>query len=243
MTGMCGICGIVDQAGRSDESGDLVRDMARRIAHRGPDQEGYFEDRLAVLGSRRLSIVDLTGGRQPISSEDGAIHVVFNGEIYNFQELRRDLQSRRHHFHTATDTEVVVHSFEEWGTEALARLNGIFAIALWDAPRRRLVLARDPMGVKPLYYATHGTTLAFASELKALLALPWISREVEFEALQAYLSFRFVPSPRTLFRGVQKLAPGEYLLFDADHRPRTERYVPDPCGEDRSFTEEEWTEG
>jgi asparagine synthase (glutamine-hydrolysing) len=225
---VCGICGIFNPDGLSGEAARHVRQMAAAIIHRGPDDEGFLEDLRAVLGVRRLSIVDIAGGHQPIASENGRVHVAYNGEIYNFLELRKELEGRGHIFSTSSDTEVVVHAYEEEGPAALARLNGIFALALWDSERRRLLLARDPLGVKPLYYCLSGKTVAFASEIKALLTLPWISRQVDQEALHLYLSFRFVPSPWTLFQGIRKLSPGEYLLFEPDRAPARVSYSPAP---------------
>ncbi len=236
---MCGICGLFNADALPGEAPRLVREMAAAIAHRGPDDEGFLEDPRAALGVRRLSIVDIAGGHQPIGSEDGRIQVAYNGEIYNFRELRQRLEARGHSFRTATDTEVVVHAYEDEGPAALARLNGIFALAIWDSGPGRLLLARDPLGVKPLYYARNGGTLAFASEAKALLTLPWISREVDPEALRLYLSFRFVPSPRTLFRGIRKLGPGEHLLVQGDREPVIASYVPQPRDAERGMSEHE----
>jgi len=240
---MCGICGLIQPAGLPPESPIVVREMARRLSHRGPDDEGFYEDTWAALGSRRLSIVDIAGGRQPISSEDGGVQVVYNGEIYNYRELRRSLEAAGHRFKTATDTEVIVHAYEEHGPRAVRDFNGIFALALWDSRRRRLLLARDPMGVKPLYYAWVGGALAFASEAKALFALPNLSRKVDPEALELYLAFRFVPSPWTLFQGIRKLRPGESLILEPDRPTRTEHYPVPPSEPDGRPSEEEWIEG
>jgi asparagine synthase (glutamine-hydrolysing) len=215
---MCGIVGVYDRSeGRPADRSDLrrARDLLR---HRGPDQDGeYFDDDSGVaLGVRRLAIVDLVTGDQPITNEDGTIVVVFNGEIYNHGELRRELEARGHRFVTRADTEAVVHAYEEWGLDCATRLNGIFAFAVWDTRARRMYLARDPYGVKPLYYAEQDGVLTFASELKGILAQPGITPEVDSEALHLCLTFRYVPSPWTLFRGIRKLAPGTYLCARPD---------------------------
>jgi asparagine synthase (glutamine-hydrolysing) len=217
--------------------------MARRQIHRGPDEEGFFVDRFAALGSRRLSIVDLAGGRQPIGSESGGVQVVYNGEIYNYRQLREDLQRRGHRFATASDTEVIVHSYEEAGPESLKSFNGMFALAIWDAPRRLLLLARDPLGIKPLYYVERGGMFAFASEAKALLSLPFVTPEVDEESLDLYLTFRFVPSPRTLFRGIRKLGPGEMLIRPEGQVAHLQHYAPPPPAPDLGPSQEDWAEG
>ncbi|HEU5181727.1 MAG TPA: asparagine synthase (glutamine-hydrolyzing) [Candidatus Polarisedimenticolia bacterium] len=239
---MCGLCGLVRDEGLPEEAAEWVRGMARRQAHRGPDDEGFFLDRFAALGSSRLSIVDLEGGRQPIGSETGSVQVVFNGEIYNYRELRAELEQRGHRFATRTDTEVLVHGYEEAGPGFLARLNGIFAVAIWDVARRLLLLARDPLGVKPLYYRELPDGFAFASEIKALLSLPDATIEVDEEALDLYLAFRFVPSPRTLFRGFQKLGPGEMLVKVAGQPAHLRRFALPPPEIDLRPGPREWEE-
>jgi asparagine synthase (glutamine-hydrolysing) len=215
---MCGIVGLYNRAGgRPADRSDLrhARDLLR---HRGPDQGGeYFDDDAGVaLGVRRLAIVDLVTGDQPITNEDGTVVVVFNGEIYNHRELRRELEARGHRFVTRADTEVIVHAYEEWGPDCAAHLNGIFGFAVWDARARRMYLARDPYGVKPLYYAERNGVLTFASELKGILAQPGFTPDVDLEALYLCLTFRYVPAPWTLFRGIRKLAPGTYLCARPD---------------------------
>ncbi len=194
--------------------GAVVRRMAAAIAHRGPDGEGFHIDGAVGLGHRRLSIIDLAGGAQPISNEDDTLQIVFNGEIYNFVELREDLERKGHRFKTRSDTEVILHGYEEWGVECVNRLNGMFAFAIWDAPRRRLFLARDHLGIKPLYYTTIGERLVFGSEIKALLEHPGCERAVNLSALSQLFTLRFVPSPETLFAGIRKLPPGHWLLAD-----------------------------
>src|SRR5436190_3336332 len=215
---MCGIVGVYDRVGRCPADRSDVQRARDLLQHRGPDQGGeYFDDDAGVaLAVRRLAIVDLITGDQPITNEDGSIVLVFNGEIYNHVELRRELEARGHRFVTRADTEAIVHAYEEWGVDCAARLNGIFAFALWDASARRMYLARDPYGVKPLYYAERDGVLTFASELKAILAQPGLTPEVDPDALHLCLTFRYVPSPWTLFRGIRKLAPGTYLSARPD---------------------------
>jgi asparagine synthase (glutamine-hydrolysing) len=219
---MCGITGILDTSGAPADA-VLLRRMADAIAHRGPDGSGFHVDGPIGLGHRRLSIIDLAGGAQPISNEDDAIHIVFNGEIYNFVELRRELEAAGHHFKTRSDTEVILHGYEQWGVDCVSRLNGMFAFAIWDSRRRQLFLARDHLGVKPLYYTRIGARLLFASEIKALLEDPQCPRAVNLRALGQLFTLRFVPSPDTLFDGIQKLPPGHRMLADATG-VRVERY-------------------
>src|SRR6058998_3111745 len=190
---MCGICGIVNF--NTDDAVDprLVVRMTDSISHRGPNDEGHFFDRNAGLGHRRLSIIDLEGGKQPIFNEDESSGIVFNGESYNFVELRKDLVARGHTFKTRSDTEVILHAFEEHGHDCVKSLRGMFTFAIWDRRNKRLLLARDRLGIKPLYIYQGRTFLAFASEIKALLEHPEIPREVDEEALDLYLTLRFVP--------------------------------------------------
>ncbi|MGH7392611.1 MAG: asparagine synthase (glutamine-hydrolyzing) [Candidatus Rokuibacteriota bacterium] len=211
---MCGITGIVfsDRAHPVDR--DLVRRMTSTLAHRGPDADGYLFDAGAALGHRRLSIIDLSTGDQPIYNEDRTRAVVFNGEIYNFRELRAELQARGHRFATVSDTEVIVHAWEEYGDDCIGRFRGMFALALWDARRRRLLLARDRVGKKPLYYAHDGERLVFASELKAILVDPSVKRVLNAEAIDDYLSFGAVPAPRTIYHGLAQLPPAHYLVWE-----------------------------
>ncbi|WP_460357471.1 asparagine synthase (glutamine-hydrolyzing) [Mycobacterium sp. ZZG] len=211
---MCGICGIWTQHGQAPGSGRLDR-MLESIVHRGPDGAGRLERPGLALGMRRLAIIDLAGGDQPIFNEDGSVAVVFNGEIYNFRELRAELERYGHRFTTRCDTEVLVHGYEQWGDEVLHHLAGMFAMALWDQNRRRLLVARDRFGKKPLYYSRNGTEVLFGSEIKALLAAG-VSADVDDAALQDYLALRYVPSPRTLFRAIRQLPPGHKMVLDAD---------------------------
>jgi len=221
---MCGIVGIVDSNTRSPNEAAL-RDMCGAIVHRGPDDEGYFlsdrsgsESRLqgdssAALGMRRLAIIDLATGEQPIHNEDKTIWVVQNGEIYNYPELRRELEARGHHFYTQSDTEVIVHAYEEYGCDVPKYLRGMFAFALWDVNEQRLLLARDRVGKKPLLYSVAGSKLIFASEFQAILRHPDVSREIDFDALNHYLSFMCVPAPMTAFGNIRKLEPGHLLIW------------------------------
>jgi len=209
---MCGICGFVDGRGLDPEAPALLKRMTDVIVHRGPDDEGFYVDGQAALGMRRLSIIDLTTGRQPIHNEDKTVWIVFNGEIYNFPEIKKDLLARGHSFYTNSDTEVIVHLYEDRGAEFVHALNGMFAVALWDIRRRRLVLARDRLGVKPLHYRLDGSRLYFASEIKSLLEAP-LPREIDLEAMAQFLTFEYVPAPRSIFRGIRKLLPGHVLVF------------------------------
>jgi asparagine synthase (glutamine-hydrolysing) len=203
------MCGIFGFAGFEDAG--LLRRMGKRLEHRGPDGEGYFESPRFSMGVRRLSIIDLEGGAQPIYDEAGLRAVCFNGEIYNYVELRDELTERGHVFRTRSDTEVIVHAFEEWGIDCLERLNGMFAFALWDGTQSELWIARDRTGQKPLYYHCQGGRLLFASEVKALLEAPDVERRVNPAAIEPYLTLRYVPQPETLFAGVRTLPAGHWL--------------------------------
>ena len=206
---MCGIAGMV---GPADER--ILKSMTRTLVHRGPDDEGFYRDGGVGLGVRRLRIIDLPGGRQPMTNEDASLQLVFNGEIYNYRELRGRLEAKGHPFRSRSDTEVLVHLYEEYGEAAVHLLREMFAFALWDAPRSRLLLARDRLGIKPLYFAETSTGLAFASEAKALLEHPGVPREVDPEALDLYLTLQYVPGPRTIWRTIRKLPPGHLLVAE-----------------------------
>jgi asparagine synthase (glutamine-hydrolysing) len=219
---VCGICGIAGTRGPVDR--DVLARMSASLVHRGPDDEGSHVDGGVGLAARRLSIIDLSHGHQPISSEDGEVTVVQNGELYDHAELREGLRARGHTFATRCDTEVLAHLYEEHGPAFAAEPRGMFAAAVWDARRRRLVLARDRFGIKPLFYAEHDGQLAFASELQALLPVPWVSRELDLESLEAYLAHNVVPGPRSILRGVRKLPPGHVLVWE-DGRSRLERFA------------------
>ncbi|MEI8340153.1 MAG: asparagine synthase (glutamine-hydrolyzing) [Verrucomicrobiota bacterium] len=208
---MCGICGIFDQSGNSIDQA-VLGNMVSIIRHRGPDGDGRFVDGEIGLGHRRLSIIDLSGGAQPIGNEDGRVQVVFNGEIYNFVELKAELEGFGHQFRTRSDTEVIVHAYEQWGTDCVKRFNGMFAFALWDAQKSTVFLARDHLGIKPLYYVRIGRRLLFSSEIKSLLQDPECPREIDLDAMAELFTFRFVPSPKTLFKGIFKIPPGHFML-------------------------------
>lgn len=211
---MCGIVGLYRWAEDPEVVRTHVRTMCRAIVHRGPDDEGLFAQESIGLGMRRLSIIDVGGGHQPMDNEDGTVTVVFNGEIYNFHALRDELERRGHRFKTNSDTEVIVHTYEEDGPDCVKHFNGMFAFAVWDHRRQRLFLARDRMGIKPLYYVQLGGKLAFASEVKALLALPEVSRVLDMESAARYFRLGFVPAPGTLFQGVRKLPAGWSLTAE-----------------------------
>ena len=208
---MCGICGIYNLDGRPVDQNVLER-MNSTLVHRGPDDEGYYIDESIGLGHRRLSIIDLNTGQQPILNEDGTKVIIFNGEIYNFADLKQELEKKGHWFKTKTDTEAIIHAYEEWGTDSVSHLRGMFAFALWDKKEKSLFLARDRLGKKPLYYFVDGKRLLFASELKAILEDETVPREMNFEGLSDYLSFGYVPAPKTIFKNIAKLLPGHLFL-------------------------------
>jgi asparagine synthase (glutamine-hydrolysing) len=234
---MCGICGIATTNGAADA--DQVAAMSSTLVHRGPDSSGQFTDGTVALAARRLSIIDLETGDQPIANENGTVQVVQNGEIYNYRELRRELERAGHTFRTHGDTEVLVHLYEQHGERFAERLRGMFAIALWDGPRRRLVLARDRFGIKPLYYRDDGGELSFASELRALRR-----GEIDLDAVEAFLAFNSIPAPLTIFREARKLQAGHVLVWESG-RTRLERFArpaPVPIGELRDDEEAELVE-
>ena len=211
---MCGIAGQFNfQRHQPVERETIVR-MARSIAHRGPDDEGFFISGPVGLGFRRLSIIDLAGGHQPMSDAEKNVWVIFNGEIYNFKELRRELQSKGHQFKTNCDTEVIVHGYKEWGTRVFDRLNGMFGLAIWDVPNQRLVVARDAMGIKLVYYRIEEGTLTFGSEIRPILTAMDSKPAVDPIALKLFLQFRYTPSPLTILQGIRKLAPGTMLVVE-----------------------------
>jgi asparagine synthase (glutamine-hydrolysing) len=238
---MCGICGQASLDGVTGRDPAALLAMNETLVHRGPDSDGMLLDGPVGLAMRRLSIIDLEGGDQPISNEDGTVHVVQNGEIYNYRELMDRLARGGHTFSTHSDTEVLVHLYEERGPAFVDELRGMFGIALWDAGRRRLVLARDRFGIKPLYYAVAGGVLSFASELKALMRQPELRRDVDLDAVEAFLAFNSIPAPLTIYRDVRKLPPGHLLVWEGGE-PRVERYArtaPPPAGELRRGSEAE----
>ncbi len=240
---MCGIAGILF-ADRSRPIGhEFIHAMGEAIAHRGPDARGLWQGHGVALAHVRLSIIDLDGGQQPLSNEDGTIHVVFNGEIYNYRELRAELIARGHCFKTNSDTEVLVHLYEELGPEFVTRLRGMFAFAIWDARREQLMLARDRVGQKPLYYTCDSNRVLFGSELKAILADSSVEREIDLESLEDYLTFGVVPGEKSIIRGIQKLPPAHYLVVDRqkwEAQPFRYWSLKEEVDEDRS--EADWLE-
>ena len=220
---MCGICGFYEYQSHKPASQEVLSDMLRVLHHRGPDDSGAHFDNDLALGMRRLSIIDLSGGKQPISNEDGTIVTVFNGEIYNYRELRDDLESRGHTLATESDTEVIVHLYEDYGEGCPYYLRGMFGFALWDSRRRRLFVARDRLGIKPVYFTQAGGALIFASEIKAILQHPAVRVELNVEALNNYLSLKYVPAPQTIFNGISALPPGSTLTCD-ENGLRIRRY-------------------
>src|ERR1051326_8198050 len=195
---MCGICGIVNFKATDTIDRHLLERMTSAQAHRGPDDHGYFIDGNAGLGHRRLSIIDLSGGSQPIFNEDRSIAVVFNGEIYNYADLTKDLVAQGHQFTTRSDTETIVHAYEQHGDDCVRDFRGMFAFAIWDSRRKRMFIARDRLGIKPLYYYSDGNCCVFASEIKSLLEHPKVPREVDVHSLDLYLALRYIPGPRTI---------------------------------------------
>ena len=239
---MCGIVCLSQATGRAHRfSLDDVKKMADAMVHRGPDDDGFLEHGPLKFGMRRLSIIDLSGGKQPIANEDSTVFVINNGEIYNYRRLREELRSRGHEFRTDSDTEVIVHAYEEFGDEFVTRLEGMFGVAIYDSRRERLVLARDRMGIKPLYYREDESGLAFASEIKSILALPGSSASVDSAALADYLAIGYAVAPGTIFKGVSKLPPASMLICDSDGI-RVQSYWSPPKQVDESLRTGEWVE-
>jgi asparagine synthase (glutamine-hydrolysing) len=232
---MCGICGQFNFATTEPVDPGAIRRMAQTIVHRGPDDEGYFCSGSLGLGFRRLSIIDLAGGHQPMSDAEETVWVILNGEIYNFKELRAELRKKGHHFRTNSDTEVIIHGYKEWGTEVLNHLNGMFGLAIWDVKKRRLVVARDAMGIKLIYYRQTNSQLTFGSEIRPILAAQNSRLDVDPVALNLFLRFRYTPSPLTIFQNVRKLAPGTMLIAE-NGKCREERwynYTPAPFSDEK----------
>lgn len=238
---MCGICGIYNFGTCAPADRAALKRAADAMVHRGPDDEGFYFSGELGLGNRRLSIIDLPGGHQPLANEDETIWVTLNGEIYNYQELRPELEARGHRFRTASDTETLVHLYEEYGLGCLEPLRGMFAFALWDGRRRRLLVARDRLGVKPLFYRLEPGGLVFASELRALRELVGHSLEIEPQSVYDFFGFRYIPAPHTFYRGVEKLLPGHYMIVDA-RGAGIEPYWDVPLEEETSRTAEDFAE-
>ena len=231
---MCGICGTY---GIGDKK--LVGDMCKLMAHRGPDDSGIYADDEVILGHRRLSIIDLKGGHQPLGNEDGSIWLVFNGEIYNFMELRGLLEKKGHRFSSKTDSEVIIHLYEEKGLSFASMLDGMFAFALWDSGKKRLVLVRDRMGKKQLYYSLMDSKLVFSSELKSILLYKEVKREIDYHALDLFLSLRVIPDPHTIIKNVRKLPPGNILVMEKGKVEQKEYWKFD-LAEDYKKSEKDW---
>jgi asparagine synthase (glutamine-hydrolysing) len=238
---MCGIAGQFNFGHREPVDPETLRRMARSIAHRGPDDEGYFLSGPLGFAFRRLSIIDLAGGHQPMSDADATVWVVFNGEIYNFKELRAELEQRGHRFRTRCDTEVIIHGYKEWGTGVFGRLNGMFGLAIWDVRAQRLVVARDAMGIKLIYYRLAANQLTFGSEIRAVLARDQVAPTIDPLAVNLFLKFRYTPSPLTIYQGVRKLAPGTMLVVDEDgcREERWYDYTPVPFADEMTDAEAE----
>jgi asparagine synthase (glutamine-hydrolysing) len=240
---MCGICGQVKVASDEPVDQEMIRRMSRTMFHRGPDDEGYFFDRSLGFGFRRLSIIDLGGGHQPMADAEESVWIVFNGEIYNYKELRAELEGRGHKFRTSSDTEVIIHGYKQWGTEVFNHLNGMFGVAIWDVRKKKLVVARDAMGIKLIYYKLANGTLTFGSEIRPVLASENARPQVDPAAVNLFLRFRYTPSPLTIFQGIKKLAAGTMLVVE-DGKCREERwynFTPEPFDsrmDDREATEQ-----
>jgi asparagine synthase (glutamine-hydrolysing) len=236
---MCGIAGQFNYARNEPVEPGVIRRMTDAITHRGPDDEGYLISGSLGLGFRRLSIIDLAGGHQPMSDAEKSVWIVFNGEIYNFKELRAELEQRGHRFQTRSDTEVIVHGYKEWGTGVFGRLNGMFGLAIWDVTRERLIVARDAMGIKLVYFTDAGGRLRFGSEIRAVVAADQSIPEVDPVAFNLFLRFRYTPSPMTVFNGIRKLAPGTMLIAERGtcREERWYEYTPVPFASDKDDLE------
>lgn len=212
---MCGIAGIYSFS-KGTDLGAGIRAMADSLTHRGPDDAGYFVSGRIALGHRRLSIIDLEGGRQPIFNEDGTIAIVYNGEVFNYRELKDELAAMGHRFTTNSDTETLIHAYEEWGDDFVQKLRGMFAFCIWDGKRERALIVRDRLGIKPLFYARYSGKLFFASEMKAILQEDSFKRDIDEEALASYFMYSYIPAPLTIFRGIKKLLPGHMMIINED---------------------------
>ena len=232
---MCGICGFT---GELEQREDVIKKMTEVITHRGPDSDGFFMDNYISMGFRRLSIIDLEKGDQPITNEAGNLVLTYNGEIYNYKELKKELEEKDHHFSTTSDSEVVVHAFEEWGEDMFEHLRGMFAFAIYNKDTRAVFLARDFFGIKPLHYTLIGDELCYASEIKSILEHPDFMKRFNDKALDAYLSFQYVPQPMTFFKDVYCLLPGHFMWY-RDGVVETQRYFDAKFKPDLEMTEEE----
>ncbi len=238
---MCGIYGLLNLSEGNSQHPNILQHMGDVMAHRGPDDDGHYEGQGVLLGMRRLAIIDVAGGHQPIANENETIWTVCNGEIYNFRELRQELRRLGHTFRTGTDSEVVVHAYEEYGDDFVSHLDGMFGFALWDAPRRRLLVGRDRLGIKPLYYLNDGFRLIFASEVKSILVVPEVDAELSPFALREYLTLGYTPAPHSIFRGIHKLPPASLLICE-NGQCDIQRYWQFPDNIDYSMNEHDWAE-
>jgi asparagine synthase (glutamine-hydrolysing) len=236
---MCGIAGFINRHGEPADA-ELLRAMTGILAHRGPDGDGFWIEGPVALGHRRLAIIDLGTGAQPMTNDGATGWITYNGELYNFRELRADLERQGFVFRTTSDTEVVLQAYLAHGVDCVRHFRGMFAFAIWDAPRRRLFLARDRVGIKPLVYAWDDRRLRFASELKSILQDPTVPRDLDWEAFRDYLTLSYVPSPRTIFRAIRKLPPASYLVLDPDRDPEIQRYWDIRFAPDRSRARADW---
>ena len=219
---MCGICGQYNYASEMSVQRSILQKMTEKLYHRGPDAAGYYVHGLIGLGHRRLKIIDLSGGTQPMFNEDGSLVVVFNGEIYNYQALRKELLTHGHVFQSMSDTEVLLHGFEQWGNRLVERLRGMFAFAIWNSKNSELFIARDRLGIKPLYFYYDEKTFLFASEIKAILQAQSINRELDFMAIDDYLTYMYIPAPKTIYKSIRKLPAGHFMHIGSDGMKQTE---------------------
>jgi len=220
---MCGITGVYHYGSSQPVEKARLKQMCDAIVHRGPDDEGYFTSEKAGLGMRRLSIIDLSAGHQPIQNEDNTLQVILNGEIYNFQELHEELETK-HKFYTKTDTEVIVHLYEEYGEKCVDHLRGMFAFAIWDSKQQKMFAARDRLGKKPFYYTLRDGQFVFASEIKAILKYIGVVPEINYEAIDLFLTYQYIPSPTTIFQGIRSLPPAHTIACGSDGAVRLKRY-------------------
>ena len=238
---MCGIAGFIE-SGAPEQRASVLRRMVETLRHRGPDDEGHHVDALAALGTRRLSVIDLQNGRQPMAGERDGVWVVQNGEIYNFRTLRARLEGLGHRFRTDSDTEVIARAYEQYGDACVSHLEGMFAFGVWDEAQQTLLLARDRVGEKPLYYYASPTAFVFGSELRALLEHPAVPRELDLRSLSRYLAYEYVPAPSSILAGVAKLPPGHLLTVRLGDKPRVVRYWDLSMAPDEGPSEREWVE-
>lgn len=239
---MCGICGFVSKRETDFDRQEILKSMLSKITHRGPDDEGLYFDDQCAFGMRRLSIIDLKTGHQPIASEDGSLLLICNGEIYNHQTLRRELEAKGHRFKTGSDVETILHLYEEDGENAVSRLEGMFSFALWDSRRKKLFTARDHAGIKPLFYYQKGDLFAFASEIKSLLSIPQISRRLDKEALYNYFSLNYIPSPLSIYSHIKKLEPASIMTWREGETKTYSYWDLKPHQIKDSLKESQWTE-